>query len=138
MKTVDKAITRTTKRDVDAQAPPRGGATGGNRRGGPGGNDGGKFFPWRLIVTIILHYRIDKQRSALLTSIAPIAFRDRAAGSNRNQAKSTDEAPREGARGGSGARVRGGKSNHWNLCVKRCSWLTVYRRPWLWPSPQPG
>lgn len=38
-----------------------------------------------------------------------LAFRDRGAGSSRNQAKSTDEVPREGARGGSGARVRGGK-----------------------------
>ncbi len=37
-----------------------------------------------------------------------VAFRDRGAGSSRNQAKSTDEAPREGARGGAGARGRGG------------------------------
>lgn len=38
------------------------------------------------------------------------AFRDRAAGSDRNQGRSTEEAPRDGPRGGYGARVRGGKS----------------------------
>lgn len=37
-----------------------------------------------------------------------LAFRDRAAGSDRNHGRSTDETPREGARGGYGARVRGG------------------------------
>lgn len=43
VKTVDKASTRTTKRNVEPEAPVRGGATGGNRRGGPGGNEGGTF-----------------------------------------------------------------------------------------------
>jgi plasminogen activator inhibitor 1 RNA-binding protein len=75
VKTVDKTPTNTTKRGVEPQAPVR--AAGGNRRGGPGGNEG--------------------------------AFRDRAAGSNRNQQRSTDEAPRDGPRGGAGARVRGGR-----------------------------
>lgn len=37
------------------------------------------------------------------------AFRDRGAGSARNQARSTEEAPRDGPRGGAGARVRGGR-----------------------------
>jgi len=36
------------------------------------------------------------------------AFRDRAAGSERNQGRSTEEAGRDGPRGGYGARVRGG------------------------------
>lgn len=40
------------------------------------------------------------------------AFRDRDAGSGRNQGRSTEESGRGGggARGGAGARVRGGKS----------------------------
>lgn len=42
-------------------------------------------------------------------TVALTAFRDRGAGRDRNQGRSTDEAPREGARGGFGARVRGGK-----------------------------
>ncbi|CEJ81983.1 Putative Elicitor protein [[Torrubiella] hemipterigena] len=37
------------------------------------------------------------------------AFRDRNAGSSRNQGKSTEETPRDGPRGGAGARVRGGR-----------------------------
>ncbi|KAM3505986.1 hypothetical protein MY10362_002632 [Beauveria mimosiformis] len=77
VKTVDKASTHTTKRNVEPQAPVRAAGATGNRRGGPGGNEG--------------------------------AFRDRNAGSSRNQARSTDEAPREGARGGAGARGRGGR-----------------------------
>lgn len=36
------------------------------------------------------------------------AFRDRGAGSTRNQGRSTDEVQRDGPRGGAGARVRGG------------------------------
>ncbi|KAK2679981.1 Hyaluronan/mRNA-binding protein [Fusarium oxysporum f. sp. vasinfectum] len=77
VKTVDKNTARTTKRNVEPQAPVRAGGAGGNRRG-PGGNEGG-------------------------------AFRDRGAGSNRNQNRSTEEAPRDGPRGGAGARVRGGR-----------------------------
>ncbi|KAK2935497.1 Hyaluronan/mRNA-binding protein [Fusarium oxysporum f. sp. vasinfectum] len=76
VKTVDKNTARTTKRNVEPQAPVRAGGAGGNRRG-PGGNEG--------------------------------AFRDRGAGSNRNQNRSTEEAPRDGPRGGAGARVRGGR-----------------------------
>ncbi|KAF5259068.1 hypothetical protein FOXYS1_10334, partial [Fusarium oxysporum] len=76
VKTVDKNTARTTKRNVEPQAPVRTGGAGGNRRG-PGGNEG--------------------------------AFRDRGAGSNRNQNRSTEEAPRDGPRGGAGARVRGGR-----------------------------
>lgn len=41
------------------------------------------------------------------------AFRDRGAGSNRNQQRSTDEAPRDGPRGGYGARVRGGRGGRY-------------------------
>ncbi|UKZ51551.1 hypothetical protein TrVGV298_005311 [Trichoderma virens] len=37
------------------------------------------------------------------------AFRDRAAGRERNQGRSTEETPRDGPRGGQGARVRGGR-----------------------------
>ncbi|KAM5366714.1 hypothetical protein ACJZ2D_010390 [Fusarium nematophilum] len=39
VKTVDKATTRTTKRNVEPQAPLRAGGAGGNRRG-PSGNEG--------------------------------------------------------------------------------------------------
>jgi plasminogen activator inhibitor 1 RNA-binding protein len=77
VKTVDKAPTNTHKRGVEPTAPVRGAGAGGNRRGGPGGNEG--------------------------------AFRDRNAGSNRNHQKSTDETPRDGPRGGFGARGRGGR-----------------------------
>ncbi|KLO94767.1 RAY38 protein [Fusarium fujikuroi] len=62
VKTVDKNTARTTKRNVEPQAPVRAGGAGVNRRG-PGGNEG--------------------------------AFRDRGAGSNRNQNRSTEEAPRD-------------------------------------------
>ena len=48
---------------------------------------------------------------ALMTNITRPAFRDRGAGSRSNQQKSTDEAPRDGPRGGYGARVRGGMFN---------------------------
>lgn len=44
VKTVDKATTHTTKRGVEPQAPVRAGGATGNRRGGPGGSEGGKFF----------------------------------------------------------------------------------------------
>ncbi|KAL7792526.1 hypothetical protein V8C37DRAFT_126993 [Trichoderma ceciliae] len=77
VKTVDKAATRTTKRNVEPQAPQAPVRTGGNRRGGLGGNEG--------------------------------AFRDRAAGRERNQGRPTEETPRDGPRGGQGARVRGGR-----------------------------
>lgn len=43
VKTVDKASTHTTKRNVEPTAPVRAGGATGNRRGGPGGNEGGKF-----------------------------------------------------------------------------------------------
>ncbi|KHN99649.1 elicitor protein [Metarhizium album ARSEF 1941] len=39
------------------------------------------------------------------------AFRDRGAGSDRNHARPTDEAPRDGPRGGYGARLRGGRGS---------------------------
>ncbi|PTB75749.1 hypothetical protein M440DRAFT_1439421 [Trichoderma longibrachiatum ATCC 18648] len=77
VKTVDKVTPRTTKRNAEPQAPQAPVRTGGNRRGGPGGNEG--------------------------------AFRDRGAGRERNQTRPTDEAPRDGPRGGQGARVRGGR-----------------------------
>ncbi|KAI9166625.1 RGG repeats nuclear RNA binding protein B [Paramyrothecium foliicola] len=79
VKTVDKAPTNTTKRGVEPQAPLR--ASGG---GGGGNRRGGP--------------RGNEG-----------AFRDRGAGSDRNHQKSTDEAPRDGPRGGYGARVRGGR-----------------------------
>jgi plasminogen activator inhibitor 1 RNA-binding protein len=44
----------------------------------------------------------------MLTMRASTAFRDRGAGSARNQGRSTEEAPREAPRGGAAARVRGG------------------------------
>ncbi|KND88011.1 hypothetical protein TOPH_07388 [Tolypocladium ophioglossoides CBS 100239] len=79
VKTVDKAASRTTKRNVEPQAPaaPAARGSGGNRRGGARGSEG--------------------------------AFRDRGVGSDRNHGRSTEEAPRNGPRGGYGARVRGGK-----------------------------
>lgn len=43
VKTVDKQTTGTVKRTVEPQAPVRG--SGGNRRGGPGGSEGGT---WQL------------------------------------------------------------------------------------------
>lgn len=43
------------------------------------------------------------------TCFFAIAFRDRGAGSDRNHARSTEEPPRGGPRGGYGARGRGGK-----------------------------
>lgn len=76
VKTVDKATARTTKRNVEPQAPVKAAGAGNNRRG-PGGSEG--------------------------------AFRDRNAGSSRNAARSTEETPRDGPRGGAGARVRGGR-----------------------------
>lgn len=42
VKTVDKTSTRTVKRNAEPAPPARGSATG-SRRGGPGGNEGGKF-----------------------------------------------------------------------------------------------
>ncbi|KPM42640.1 hypothetical protein AK830_g3929 [Neonectria ditissima] len=78
VKTVDKPTTRTTKRNVEPQAPLRAaGGAGGSSRRGPGGNEG--------------------------------AFRDRAAGSDRNAGRSTEEPARGDRRGGFGARVRGGR-----------------------------
>ncbi|KAM0263054.1 hypothetical protein ACHAQJ_001433 [Trichoderma viride] len=81
VKTVDKAATHTTKRNVEPQAPQAPLRTGGNRRGGPSGNEG--------------------------------AFRDRAAGRERNQGRSTEETPRDAPRGGQGARVRGGRGGRY-------------------------
>ncbi|KAH8738069.1 hypothetical protein BGZ61DRAFT_27422 [Ilyonectria robusta] len=78
VKTVDKASTRTTKRNVEPQAPVRAAGAGSNRRG-PSGSEG--------------------------------AFRDRAAGSDRNQGRSTEEPARGDRRGGYGARVRGGRGS---------------------------
>lgn len=43
MKTVDKASTRTTKRNVEPQAPVRAAGAGSNRRG-PSGSEGGEFI----------------------------------------------------------------------------------------------
>lgn len=42
VKTVDKKTTGTAKRNVEPQAPVRG--PGGNRRGGPSGNEGGMYI----------------------------------------------------------------------------------------------
>lgn len=42
VKTVDKQNPRTAKRNVEPQPPTRG--PGGNRRGGPGGNEGGELI----------------------------------------------------------------------------------------------
>jgi plasminogen activator inhibitor 1 RNA-binding protein len=44
VKTVDKKTTGTVKRNVEPQAPVRG--PGGNRRGGPSGNEGGMYIRW--------------------------------------------------------------------------------------------
>lgn len=44
------------------------------------------------------------------------AFRDRGAGRERNQTRPTDEAPRDGPRGGQGARVRGGELPSFRKC----------------------
>lgn len=44
-----------------------------------------------------------------LANLIASAFRDRGAGSDRNHARSTEEAARGSGRGGAGARVRGGK-----------------------------
>ncbi|KJZ72954.1 hypothetical protein HIM_07717 [Hirsutella minnesotensis 3608] len=79
VKTVDKAVNRTSKRNVEPQAPQAPVASGGNRRGGFRGNEG--------------------------------AFRDRGAGSDRNHGRSTEETPRDGPRGGYGARVRGSRGS---------------------------
>ena len=42
VKTVDKSNPRTFKRNAEPEAPVRAAGTGGNRRGGPGGSEGGK------------------------------------------------------------------------------------------------
>lgn len=42
VKTVDKAVKGTTKRNADP-APPVRGTGAGSRRGGPGGNEGGEL-----------------------------------------------------------------------------------------------
>ncbi|POR38743.1 Uncharacterized protein TPAR_01059 [Tolypocladium paradoxum] len=81
VKTVDKAASRTTKRTVEPQAPAAPAARGS------GGN----------------------RRGGVRGSEG--AFRDRGAGSDRNQGRSTEEAPRDGPRGGYGARVRGGRGS---------------------------
>ncbi|KAM0278317.1 hypothetical protein ACHAQH_005236 [Verticillium albo-atrum] len=91
VKTVDKPVARTTKRNAEPEAParlPAGGA--GNRRGGASGSDA--------------------------------AFRDRNTGSDRNRGRSTEEAAKGGARGGFGARGRGGK---W-FFAKRRIWHSLF------------
>lgn len=59
-------------------------------------------FCWPKWDTPIVHTIIIDSRD--------IAFRDGGAGSSANRKKPTDEAPRGGARGGRGARGRGGES----------------------------
>ncbi|KAI1434352.1 hypothetical protein GGR50DRAFT_695152 [Xylaria sp. CBS 124048] len=81
VKTVEKSVPRTTKRNVEPQAPTKPEGVTGSRRAGPGGNEG--------------------------------AFRDRNAGSAANHRKPTDEAPRDGHRGGRGARERGGRGGRY-------------------------
>ncbi|KAK2590117.1 hypothetical protein QQS21_012208 [Conoideocrella luteorostrata] len=82
VKTVDKATVRTTKRNVEPLAPA---APAAATRG------------------------TGNRRAGPRGSEG--AFRDRGAGSDRNHARSTDEAPRDGQRGGYGARVRGGRGS---------------------------
>lgn len=83
VKTVDKNTMRTTKRNVEPQAPtkPANTANAGARRAGPGGNEG--------------------------------AFRDRNAGSANNHRKPVEEASRPAARGGRGAREQGGRGGRY-------------------------
>lgn len=116
MKTVDKTTTRTTKRNVEPQAPAKPVANTGARRAGPGGNEGGECYTFICSLALILlphspqsniHLPIALDAFANLT--LGVAFRDRNAGSASNQRKSTDEAPRSGPRGGRDARGRGGK-----------------------------
>lgn len=96
MKTVEKTSTHTTKRNADGVAQTKVPVNTAPRRTGPGGNEGGTstLFP-RMT-------RFD------MIADSDAAFRDRQAGSDRNRGKPTDEAPRGGARGGFGARGRGG------------------------------
>ncbi len=54
VKTVDKATTHTTKRGVEPQAPVRAAGATGNRRGGPGGSEGGKFCSPQLRIPVIV------------------------------------------------------------------------------------
>jgi len=78
VKTVDKTTMRTTKRGVEPEAPAKP-ANAGNAGGARRGPGGNEG-----------------------------AFRDRNAGSGANQRRTIDEAARGGARGGRGARDRGG------------------------------
>ena len=45
VKTVDKASTHTTKRNVEPQAPSKPAGADGARRNGPGGSEGGSYYP---------------------------------------------------------------------------------------------
>lgn len=62
----------------------------------------------RILISAFLFPIVEGPR---LTRVR-LAFRDRGAGSDRNQARSTDEPARDGPRGGYGARVRGGEWKH--------------------------
>lgn len=74
MKTVDKATTRTTKRNVEPQAPQAPVRTGGNRRGNLGGNEGGKFALLWLPEAVVPSRYVDADCVALQPSvIAPLA-----------------------------------------------------------------
>lgn len=101
VKTVDKSLPRTTKRNAEPQAPIKPAGFTGTRRTGPGGNEGGKSFITR--------------QGCHATSFShelmwhTLAFRDRNAGSSANQRRATDEVPRGSQRGGRGARERGGE-----------------------------
>ncbi|KAM7195704.1 hypothetical protein V8F33_006553 [Rhypophila sp. PSN 637] len=86
VKTVEKTSTHTAKRNTDGAAPSKAPVAGSRRGGGLSGNEAAAADPY-----------------------APAAFRDRNAGSDRNRGKPSDEAPRGGPRGGSGARGRGGR-----------------------------
>ncbi|KAI1476024.1 hypothetical protein F4774DRAFT_413361 [Daldinia eschscholtzii] len=113
VKTVDKTTMRSTKRNVEPQAPAKPATNTGARRAGPGGNEGGE-----------LSYVTDttsQEFRRLIASTPPwfeftplifqfdLAFRDRNAGTANNHRKPTDEVPRTGPRGGRDARVRGGR-----------------------------
>ncbi|KAI0481858.1 hypothetical protein F4859DRAFT_437260 [Xylaria cf. heliscus] len=104
VKTVEKTLPRTTKRNVEPQAPIKPAGTTGTRRAGPGGNEGGK----RTGIAIPLPASTNK--FAFVSS----AFRDRNAGHNANQRRPTDEeSPRGTHRGGRGARERGGRGGRY-------------------------
>ena len=117
VKTVDKASTRTVKRTADPAPPVRNPGTSGTRRGGAGGNEGGKLISRRKPLDFRSFQRGEKVEWFVEVPIVVrwtnscvfLAFRDRGAGSDRNHARSTEESARGSGRGGAGARVRGGK-----------------------------